>query len=266
MQARGLDERSSWGQSMALFLAEGCSPKFGRGMVVPALTEGCSVRFGAVPGCQALQQPPAEGTSRQGSTGQSSLGSANAPAACALEVNPKQAKSRSIGKERRPHRSSLGEGFSTHQVVFCRPEPPCHPLSIPVFVWFLCCVCLCEPCDVFQMCLCALPAGLSALARDVSFPFPITFLFLWQGVLLETFHFPEAWCCGLSFFWFLFFGGFFCFPALADSGSQFLGGWLSLNSATFFWKRETGSTSPDITSDHAPFYTMLWICSPAIMP
>lgn len=128
VQARGLDERSSWGQSMALFLAEGCSPKFGRRMVVPALTEGCSVRFGAVPGCQALQQPPAEGTSRQGSAGQSSLGSANAPAACALEVNPKQAKSRSIGKERRPHRSSLGEGFSTHQ-GFSSSAGPNHPVT-----------------------------------------------------------------------------------------------------------------------------------------
>lgn len=75
---------------------------------LPGLAQGCSPQLWhqlcAVRSCQALQQLPAEGTSRQGSACLSSLGSVNTPAACALEVNPKQAKSFSIGKER-PHRS-----------------------------------------------------------------------------------------------------------------------------------------------------------------
>lgn len=74
MQARSLDEHSSRDQSMAL----------------------CWHRH-AVRACQALQHPPAEGTSRQGSACLSSPGSANTPAALELEVNPKQAKSLSIG-------------------------------------------------------------------------------------------------------------------------------------------------------------------------
>lgn len=91
---------------MALVGHRGCGPRFGTGMRVPGSAEGCSLRFGTgmrsvVPSSAA---PPAEGTSRQGSACLSSPGSANAPAACALEVNPKQAKSLSIGKER-PQRS-----------------------------------------------------------------------------------------------------------------------------------------------------------------
>lgn len=126
MQAKGLDEHNSWGQSMALCSAEGCksqvrqrdaSPRFGRGMQVPGLAEGCRSQVwqrGAVCGYLAPQQlPAAEGTSRQGSACLSSPGSANAPAARALEVTPKQAKSLSIG-EKRPHRS----GWSAWQRGF----------------------------------------------------------------------------------------------------------------------------------------------------
>lgn len=49
----------------------------------------------------------------------------------------------------------LGGSFSTHQVLFRQPKPPRHPCSVPTFVWFLCLVCLCKACNVFQMRLCA---------------------------------------------------------------------------------------------------------------
>lgn len=86
------------------------------------------------------------------------LSLANALAACTVEVNPKTGKvSLSLeGKaasQEWPGR--LGEGFSTHQVIFSQLEPPCHPHSVPAFVWFLCLVCLHEPCSVFQMRSCA---------------------------------------------------------------------------------------------------------------
>lgn len=51
--------------------------------------------------------------------------------------------------------SHPGEGFSTHQVVFSQPRPPCPPRSVPAFVWFLCLLCTCKPCDAFQTYLCA---------------------------------------------------------------------------------------------------------------
>lgn len=45
-----------------------------------------------------------------------------------------------------------------------------------------------------------LPAGSSALACDARFPFPVTFLFPWQGILpRHTFHFPKARYCSLLF-------------------------------------------------------------------
>lgn len=173
-------------------------PRFGTGV------QSRVWQWGAVRSCEALQQPPAEGTSRQRSACLSSSG-------CLCtggESQTGQVPLHREGKASQEWTICLGEGFCTHEVVFCRPEPPCHALSVPVLVFFLCCVRLCEPCDVFQMCLCVPPPGWSAVAQDVSFPFPMTFCFLWQGVLPETFHFPEAWYCVLVcvcvFLWFCF--------------------------------------------------------------
>ena len=102
---------------------------------------------------------PAEGSSRQESSCLISLDLANA---VVLPVQSwwitEQPKSPSVGKGRRPCRSGCVAqegGFSTREVVFSQPQPPCHPCSVPAFVCFLYLVCLCECCDVFQMRLCA---------------------------------------------------------------------------------------------------------------
>lgn len=181
--------------------AEGCrsqvrqrdaSPRFGTRLQIPGLAEGCSLwlssptaaaRRGHQQAGECLPEQPrlSERSCCSRTRGDSQTG---------------QVPLHRGGKASQEWPVCLGEGFSTHQVVFYRPEPPCHPLFVPKF---LCRVCLCEPCDVFQMCLCVLPPGSSALAQALSFPFPITFLFLWQGVLPETFHFCEAWYCSLLF-------------------------------------------------------------------
>lgn len=118
------------------------------------LADGCGIPGLAVPGAGC----PAEGSSRQESFCLINLGLANALAACAVLVDHNTGEVPLSGEGKAALQECLGclgEGFSTHRVFFRQPEPPCCPRSVPTFVWFLCLVCLCEPCNVFQMRLCA---------------------------------------------------------------------------------------------------------------
>lgn len=109
--------------------------------------DGCRSQVwhrGAASSCEALQQPPAEGTtSRRRSACLSSSGSVNTPPACALEVNSKQAESLSIGKER-PHRtgrSAWERGFTLTRSSSAGQSHPVRPsLSQCLFVFSAVCV------------------------------------------------------------------------------------------------------------------------------
>lgn len=101
--------------------------------------EGCGIPVLAGPavGC------PAEGSSNQESSCVISLGLAKVLAACAVEVKHRTGQV-PLGRQGKVALQGclghLGEGFSTHQLVFSQPELPCCPCSVMTFGFSALCV------------------------------------------------------------------------------------------------------------------------------